>query len=82
MTIDASLICLCFHFTLGFVACLLEGKMKRNDEERQKVLIEEFITTTLPAFLDMMQKVLEENGGNYLVGSDVSLGAMLLTFIQ
>ena len=81
MNIDDSLICLFFHITLGFVACLLEGKMKRNDEERQKVLIEEFISTTLPTFLDMMQKVLEENGGNYLVGSDVSLGAMVFAFI-
>jgi len=55
-----------------FVACLLEGKMKRNDEARQKILIEEFKTKTLPAFLDVMQKVLDDNGGNYLVGSDLT----------
>ena len=45
--------------------------MKRNDEARQKILIEEFKTKTLPPFLDTMQKVLEENEGKYLVGSDV-----------
>ena len=52
--------------------------MKRNDEERQKLMIDEFTTTTLPAFLDIVQKILEENGGNYLVGSDVSLVQCLL----
>ena len=57
---------------LGFVAALKEGVMKRNDEERQKMLIDELITTDIPAFLNMMQKVLEENGGKYVVGSDVS----------
>ena len=55
--------------------------MKRNDEERQKMLIDEFITKTLPAFLDTMQKLLEENHDNYLVGSDVSLGTMFVTFV-
>ena len=55
-----------------FSGCLLEGKLRRNDEERQKVYIDEFITKTLPNFLDSMQKVLEDNGGMYLVGSDVS----------
>ena len=62
---------MCYH--IGFVACLLEGKMKRNDEVRQKMLIEEFKTKTLPAHLDVMQKVLDEKKGKYLVGSDVSL---------
>ena len=66
---------------VGFVACLLEGKMKRNDEARQKILIEEFKTKTLPAFLDVMQKVLEDNGGNYLVGTDVSLNLKNTIFI-
>jgi len=56
----------------GFVACLLEGKMKRNDEVRQKMLIEEFKTKTLPAHLDVMQKVLDEKKGKYLVGSDLT----------
>ena len=55
-----------------FSGCLLEGKLRRNDEERQKVYIDEFISKTLPNFLDSMQKVLEDNGGRYLVGSDVS----------
>ena len=55
--------------------------MKRNDETRQKMLIEEFNTKTLPAFLDVMQKVLEDNGGNYLVGSDVSLNLTNTRFI-
>ena len=55
-----------------FSGCLLEGKLRRNDEERQKVYIYEFISKTLPNFLDSMQKVLEDNGGRYLVGSDVS----------
>jgi len=62
----------------GFVACLLEGKMKRNDEARQKMLIEEFVTKSLPAFLDMMKKQLEENGGQYLVGSDLTWADLVL----
>ena len=55
--------------------------MKRNDEARQKILIEEFKTKTLPSFLDVMQKVLEDNGGNYLVGSAVSLNLTNTRFI-
>ena len=55
-----------------FSGCLLEGKLRRNDEERQKVYIDEFISKTLPNFLDSMQKLLKDNGGMYLVGSDVS----------
>jgi len=68
---DAIVDCMtdCFN---GFIACMLEGKMKRNDPERQKMLIDEFITKTLPAFLDVIQKVLEENGGKYLVGSNLT----------
>ena len=58
-------------FVLGFVGCLKEGKRMRNNPERQKMLIEEFKTKTLPAFLDLFQKLLEANGGKYLVGSDV-----------
>ena len=59
------------RFILGFVGCLKEGKIIRNNPERQKMLIEEFKTKTLPAFLDLFQKLLEANGGKYLVGSDV-----------
>ena len=59
------------RFVLGFVGCLKEGKRLRNNPERQKVMIEEFKTKTLPAFLDLFQKLLEANGGKYLVGSDV-----------
>ena len=58
-------------FVLGFVSCLKEGKRMRNNPERQKMLIEEFKTKTLPAFLELFQKLLESNGGKYLVGSDV-----------
>ena len=36
------------------------------------IYIDEFISKTLPNFLDSMQKLLEDNGGMYLVGSDVS----------
>ena len=36
------------------------------------IYIDEFIFKTLPNFLDSMQKLLEDNGGMYLVGSDVS----------
>ena len=59
------------RFILGFVGCLKEGKIIRNNPERQKMLIEEFKTKTLPAFLDLFQKLLDANGGKYLVGSDV-----------
>ena len=59
------------RFVLGFVGCLKEGKRLRNNPERQKVMIEEFKTKTLPAFLDLFQKLLEANGGKYLVGSNV-----------
>ena len=65
---------------IAFVAALLEGKMKRNDEERQKMLIDELISKVIPAFLDMMQKVLEDNGGKYIVGTDVSY-KQLFTYI-
>ena len=58
-------------FVLGFVGCLKEGKRMRNNPERQKMLIEEFKTKTLPDFLDLFQKLLEANGGKFLVGSDV-----------
>ena len=47
--------------------------MKRKNYELQKVLIGELISTDIPEFLRLIQKVLIENGGKYLVGSDVSL---------
>ena len=53
-----------------FVRALNEGFV-RNDEERQKMLAGELVSTDIPTFLNMIQKVLEENGGKYLVGSEV-----------
>ena len=44
------------------------------------MLIDELISKVIPAFLDMMQKVLEDNGGKYIVGTDVSY-KQLFTYI-
>ncbi len=54
----------------AFVSAVQEGRV-RKDEERQKILISELITKDIPEFLNMMEKVLVDNGGEYLVGSEV-----------
>ena len=53
-----------------FVMALQEGFV-RKDEVRQKMLIDELISTALPFFLGLIQQVLKDNGGKYLVGSEV-----------
>ena len=53
-----------------FVMALQEGFV-RKDEVRQKVLIGELISTELPFFLGLIQQVLKDNGGKYIVGSEV-----------
>ena len=53
-----------------FVMALQEGFV-RKDEIRQKMLIDELISTELPLFLGLIQQVLKDNGGKYLVGSEV-----------
>ena len=54
----------------AFVSAVQEGRV-RKDVERQKTLISELITKNIPEFLNMMEKVLVDNGGEYLVGSEV-----------
>ena len=49
----------------------LQEGFVRKDEVRQKMLIDELISTELPIFLGLIQKVLKDNGGQYLVGSEV-----------
>ena len=49
----------------------LQEGFVRKDEVRQKMLIDELISTELPFFLGLIQQVLKDNGGKYLVGSEV-----------
>ena len=49
----------------------LQEGFVRKDEVRQKMLIDELISTELPIFLALIQQVLKDNGGKYLVGSEV-----------
>ena len=49
----------------------LQEGFVRKDEVRQKLLIDELIATELPFFLGLIQQVLKDNGGKYLVGSEV-----------
>ena len=50
---------------------VLQEGFVRKDEVRQKMLIDELISTELPFFLGLIQQVLKDNGGKYLVGSEV-----------
>ena len=46
--------------------------MKEKHLEKQQGITETVINETIPNFLDLMEMFLENNGGQYFVGSDVS----------
>ena len=64
-----------------FVIALQEGFV-RKDEVRQKMLIDELISTALPFFLGLIQQVLKDNGGKYLVGSEVWFSIICAYIVQ
>ena len=51
---------------------LLRAKFQQK-EEIKKELSEKITTQSMPSFLNNLTKILEENGGNYMVGNEVGM---------
>merc|ERR1712154_491807 len=75
--VDMIVDCINDAFQGKFVMALQEGFV-RKDEVRQKMLIDELISTELPCFLGLIQQVLKDNGGKYLVGSELTWADLML----